>query len=98
MLCNLLQRRIGDVEAFYLCTQPDNGLDFFGGVRLSGDDKKSGKEVGRNAMRRDNVVGATDDGVSTVGGEDNDGGDGRFESPIQVSEAFDVKHVDLERS
>lgn len=97
MLGNLLQRWLSDVEALNLRTQPDNGLNFFGGVRLSGDDKESSEEVGRNAVRRSNVVGATDNSVATVGGEDNDGGNGGFKGPVQVSEAFNVKHVDLKK-
>ena len=46
-------------------------------------------------MRTDDVVRASDDAFASVGGEDDDGGDGRFESAVKVGEAFDVQHVDL---
>ena len=46
-------------------------------------------------MRTDDVVRASDDAFPSVGGEDDDGCDGRFESAMKVSEAFDVQHVDL---
>lgn len=79
----------------YSRAQPDNSLDFIGAVGLRGDDKKTGKEVRRNTVGRANVVGASDDSVSTVGGKDNNRGDGGLEGPVQVSEAFNVEHVDL---
>ena len=46
-------------------------------------------------MRTDDVVGASDDAFASVGGENDDGGDGRLESTVKVGEAFDVQHVDL---
>lgn len=47
-------------------------------------------------MRGDEVVGAADGAAAAVGGEDHDGGDGGFEGAVEVGEAFDVEHVDLE--
>ena len=64
-------------------------------VWLCGNDEESGKEIGGNTVGRTNVIGAADDGVSTVRSEDNDGRNRGFEGPVQISETFDVKHVDF---
>ena len=36
-----------------------------------------------------------DDGFAPVGREDNDRGDGRLEGSVQVGEALDIQHVNL---
>lgn len=36
-----------------------------------------------------------DDTVASVGCKDDDGGNRRFQGPVQVGEALDVQHVDL---
>ena len=41
------------------------------------------------------VACASDDGVATVGSEDDDRRDGGFEGTVEVGEAFNVKHVHL---
>ena len=46
-------------------------------------------------MRADDVVCASDDAFSAVCSEDDDGCDGGFEGAMEVSEAFDVQHVNL---
>lgn len=95
VLCDLLKCWVSDVDVFDSRAQPDDGLDLFGVVGLGGDDEESSEEIRRDTMRCGDVVGATDDSVAAVRGEDDDGRDGGFESPVQVSEAFDVEHVNL---
>ena len=95
MLGDLIESPIRDVEAFCSCAESDDRLDLIGRVGVGGDDEKAGEEVLRNAVGSGDVVGAADDGVSAVRGEDNDGRDGGFKGAVQVGEAFDVKHMDL---
>ena len=46
-------------------------------------------------MWTDDVVCAFDDAFAAIRGEDDDWGDRGLESPVQVSEALDVQHVNL---
>ena len=59
------------------------------------DDEDASEEVGRDAVGSDDVFRAADGASASVGGQDDDGGYGGFESAVQIGEAFDVKHVDL---
>ena len=59
------------------------------------DDKEAGEEIGGDAVGGDNVFSPTDGTLAAVRGEDDDGGDGRFEGAVEVGEAFDVEHVNL---
>lgn len=49
------------------------------------------------AVKPHSQQGATlpDDTVASVGCKDDDGGNRRFQGPVQVGEALDVQHVDL---
>ena len=46
-------------------------------------------------MRGDYVFGAADCAFAPVGGENDDGGYGGFEGAVEVGEAFNVEHVNL---
>lgn len=46
-------------------------------------------------MGRGDIVCAADCADSTVGREDDDGGDFRLECSVEIGEAFDIEHVDL---
>ena len=46
-------------------------------------------------MGANDVVGASDDAFPSVGREDDDGSDGGLERAMEVSEAFDIQHVDF---
>lgn len=95
MLGDLLEGTVGEVEAFRLGAQADDGLDLLRVVGVRGDDEEAGEEVWGDAVRGDDVARTADDSVAAVGGEDDDGGDGGFEGAVEVGEAFHVEHVDL---
>ena len=46
-------------------------------------------------MWTDDVVRASDDALAAICSEDDDWGNGRLESSMKVSEAFDIQHVDF---
>lgn len=92
---HLLESRLGDLQSLGLHPNPDDALDLFGLVSVRGNDEEARQEVGRNAVRGDDVFGAADGAHAPVGGEDDDGGDAGLEGAVEVGEAFDVEHVDL---
>ncbi|GMG08036.1 unnamed protein product [Aspergillus oryzae] len=72
---HLVEGGIGNVETFCLGAKANDGLDLVGRVRVGGDDEEASEEVRGNAVCGADVVGAADDSVAAVGGEDNNGGD-----------------------
>lgn len=65
---DLIEGRVGDVEALGLGAQAGDGFDFVRGVVVRGDDEEAGVEVWGDAVRGGDVVCSADDGVAAVGG------------------------------
>lgn len=96
MLCNLFKRTVGDLETFRFCTKTDNSLNFFWVVWFRRDNEKSREEIWGDAVGSHNVASSAHDGITSVGSEDNDRGDGRFKGAVEIGKAFNIKHVDLQ--
>lgn len=96
MLADLFKGAFGDIETLGPCAQPDDRLDLVWRVSVGGDDEKAGEEVCRDAVGGCDVVGAADDRVAAIRGQDHDGRDGGFKRPVKIRKAFDIEHVDLE--
>lgn len=95
MLGEFFNSWFGDGEAFCLGPEADDGLDFIWVVGVGGDNEEAGEEIGGDAVCSDDVFGAADGAFASVGGENDDGGYGRFEGAVEVGEAFNIEHVDL---
>lgn len=67
MLCKAGKGSICDLEAFCFGTEADDGFDFLRVVWVGWDDKETSKKVRGNTVGSNYVVGAADDGVTTVG-------------------------------
>jgi hypothetical protein len=52
-------------------------------------------QISRNSVGRKDVDGAADGAVSSVGGEDHDGGDARLERAMEVRETLKNYNYDL---
>lgn len=95
MLGEFFNSCFGDGEAFCLGAEADDGLDLIWVVGVGGNNKEAGEEIWGYAVRGDDVFGAADGTFASVGGENDNGGNGGFEGPVKVGEAFNVQHVDL---
>lgn len=101
----LFERVRLDREPFNLEPSLQHRLDLVPRVRHRPDNHAPVEQVDRDPVRRDDpfaavrarfVLGPADRAQAAVGGKDDVGRDGRFESAVQVSEGFDVEHVDLQ--
>lgn len=95
MLGEFFNSWFGDGEAFCLGAEADDSLDFIWIVGVGGDNEEAGEEIGGDAVCSDDVFCAADGAFATVGGQNNDGGYGGFEGAVEVGEAFNIEHVDL---
>ena len=75
MVRNFVDRSVRDGNPLGRGPYPYDPLDLVRIVGSCGDDEEAGKEIGRNAMRRDNVVGPSDGAHSPIRGQDYNGRD-----------------------
>ena len=95
MFGDLVKGGFGDCQALRLRSYADDVLDFIWGICVGGYDEDAGKEIRRDPVSGDDVFRASYGAFATIRGKYDDGCDGRFESAVEVGEAFDVEHVDL---
>ena len=82
-------------DSFCLGSDFNNLFHFLWGVQHVPNDYHVVQKVKRDVMRRGAVLSIPDDTDASVGCKDDDGGNRRFQVPVQVGETLDVQHVDF---
>lgn len=82
-------------DFFFLGSDFNTLFHFLQGVQQGLDDYHVVQKVKRDAMKRVDVLSTPDDTVASVKCKDDDGGNRRFQGPMQVGEALDVQHGDF---